>query len=564
MSQLEADLRTRLRALDLPDVPQTLDAKAAAVVATPHQGRRPGLLAVALVAAIAVMLAVLISARPLGTALVGGYAFPVTVDGLHAYTVDELLAARSAGQVRNGPYAVGGYWSTRNMVHSCAAPLPGSAPGELELYCHDHEYGIVARNETVKAAGDAAFANGMALTPYVPTNGAGPVRQMFDPVSSATPVPIVVVGHFDDPRAADCRPDARQLCEDRFVIDSVKLFASDVTASALPSSAPTGSEPPVEQSPAVPPSATEPPASPTPSLSDASGYPFPSEVDGLHVASVSELLNARAAKQASGGPYALKGFWSGSTTAHSCPAPQGNPGTLEVYCHDGEWGIAQFDQPFVVVKHVGNMVYTEPGTSGPKLTPYVPDALYAQLALQPANGQPYPPVPIVAVGHFDDPRAADCRPEARQLCLDRFVVDRIALFAVDTVPSPGMTPEPMPYQPAPSESPLFDASQCFAGPDGKAAVFSYVGWMDGGGLRLTSGLDLSRTTVWVAISKDAVPLGEWFRQQGDTRESLAMGRLVCYAFGGAPSEQGVALDSLAGSYYRVYRDGSTMRPSSAP
>ncbi len=322
-----------------------------------------------------------------------------------------------------------------------------------------------------------------------------------------------------------------------------------------------------------PPTGSQPPAfgassTPGQSASDASGYAFPETVDGLRVLTVAELIDARSTRKP-GQPFALKGFWSAPGLAHSCPAPMSSSGitstgVLELYCHDGEFGITQEDAPVVIVKHVGNMTYTEQGTKGPVLTPYVPDAMGQQLYLPATNGQAYPPVPIVVVGHFDDPLATECRPEARQLCKDRLVVDKIALFALDAVPSPGITPVPTPYQPAPSETPLFDPESCFAGTVGKPSTLSYAGWMDGGDLKLTSGLDLSGTTVWVAVTKDAVPLGDWFLMPGDSRESLAMGRLVCYAFGGVPGTQGVALDSLAGTFYRVYHDGSTSRPTSAP
>jgi hypothetical protein len=297
----------------------------------------------------------------------------------------------------------------------------------------------------------------------------------------------------------------------------------------------------------------------------ATVYAFPGEVNGLHVYRVSELLAGRAAGTLPKGSVPLQGYWSGYGWAHSCPAPMGNPGVLEIYCHDGEFGITEFAEPVLVRHSVGNMTYTEAGTKGPKLTPYVPEAIYPQLQLpEDVNGQPYPPVPIVVVGHFDDPGAADCRSEARQICKDRFVIDRLVTLAIDAVPSPGVTPVPTPYQPGPSETPPFEASSCTASQTGAAHPMSFVGWTDGARLQLTSGLDLSGVTVYAAITRDAVPLGEWFKLPGDTRESLPMGRLVCYAFGGGPNGGGVAFDSLAGTYYRLYRDGSTARPSGAP
>jgi hypothetical protein len=53
------------------------------------------------------------------------------------------------------------------------------------------------------------------------------------------PVPIAVVGHFDDARAADCRVTARQLCRDRFVLDEVLAFDPSSVPPATPTPTPT-------------------------------------------------------------------------------------------------------------------------------------------------------------------------------------------------------------------------------------------------------------------------------------------------------------------------------------
>ena len=49
-----------------------------------------------------------------------------------------------------------------------------------------------------------------------------------------------------------------------------------------------------------------------------------------------------------------------------------------------------------------------------------------------------------SLGHFDDPLAADCSPEARQICLDRLVVDKIAYFAPDRAVAPSLEPTSSP------------------------------------------------------------------------------------------------------------------------
>lgn len=158
------------------------------------------------------------------------------------------------------------------------------------------------------------------------------------------------------------------------------------------------------------------------------GSPPPTVVDGLPVLSVSEVLAQRAAGGLRDQPVAVGGYWSYTAIALSCAAPNGRPGALEIYCYDGLSGITERNEPIFLL---GRYVETTWQAKGPHLTPYVPSGLAGgeRLFGQPTNdGQQFPPIPIVVVGHFDDRRAADCRPEARQLCLDRLVVDRIVYF----------------------------------------------------------------------------------------------------------------------------------------
>jgi hypothetical protein len=62
------------------------------------------------------------------------------------------------------------------------------------------------------------------------------------------PVPIVVVGHFDDARARECQDSAQQLCADRLVVTRIAAFdwegvptpAPTLPATPFPSPAPSG------------------------------------------------------------------------------------------------------------------------------------------------------------------------------------------------------------------------------------------------------------------------------------------------------------------------------------
>ena len=71
-------------------------------------------------------------------------------------------------------------------------------------------------------------------------------------------------------------------------------------------------------------------------------------------------------------------------------------------------------------------------TKDPYLTPYFPDDLQPTLYSAPRQT----PIPIVVLGHFHDPRAAKCAAEARQRCLDRFVIESIPLFDPAAASSP--------------------------------------------------------------------------------------------------------------------------------
>jgi hypothetical protein len=167
---------------------------------------------------------------------------PATVDGLPVMTVSQVLDARAAGGLRDQQVAVGGYWSASDIVPPCVAPT--GTPGALEMYCEDGLSGISELNEPILVEGSSGMqrASGPYLTPYIPSSveglgDLGPGSTAWGAGDGHAPVPIVVVGHFDDPLAAECRPEARQLCLDRLVVDKIAYFAADVTAT--PTAAPT-------------------------------------------------------------------------------------------------------------------------------------------------------------------------------------------------------------------------------------------------------------------------------------------------------------------------------------
>jgi hypothetical protein len=285
----------------------------------------------------------------------------------------------------------------------------------------------------------------------------------------------------------------------------------------------------------VQPSATSTPTRSTASTSSASEPPraeatMPSVVEGLTIQTVSELLAARAAGDAPGGPYALRGYWTDRTYGHTCGAPlsrDGQPGELELYCSDGEWGITERNEAITdltIQRRANETSIGGPPAAGPHLTPLVPstDEMQPLFAVNYQKGGFWAPVPIVVVGHFDDPRAADCRKSARQLCRDRFVLDRVVTFNPDSVPAPTPSPTPTPF---PRDSPppaLFANEECY-----RSAPKSFTGWIPFSELDI--GLE-GPGYVYAMVTRDVVPIGKWYanpRYPG--HKTRSWGRGVCYA-----------------------------------
>jgi hypothetical protein len=283
-----------------------------------------------------------------------------------------------------------------------------------------------------------------------------------------------------------------------------------------------------------------------PSASDSSlaSPPPPAEaIDGLHVYTVSELQTARADGKVKGGPIALRGFWSDRSFGHMCAPPYAPPGELELRCSDGEWGITENNEPIGVLAITSEWF---PASSA-HLSPYASNDLFGQLMQQPlVNGQRELPMPIVVVGHLDDPRAKDCQPEAAKLCADRFVIDRIVDYHPEAVPTPGVTAPPTPFPFDSPPAPPFDVADC-AG-DGP---YSFVGWMSGEELGLDRAVP---TTPYVAITKNVIEIGDWIDDPNGSAGSFrTMGRRICFA--GQYGEGSISYAWVPGSAYQEWKDG---------
>ena len=276
-------------------------------------------------------------------------------------------------------------------------------------------------------------------------------------------------------------------------------------------------------------------ATPTPAAS-----PSPAFVDGLPIRTVSELLALRDGGTLGDQPVALRGYWSASLVVHACTPPLPGTGELEMWCDDGDYGITERDEQMIEYKADHRVI----PASGPRLTPFMSE-LYDQVVQPMVNGQLYPPVPIVVIGHFNDRRAVDCRPIARPLCRDRLVVDRIVEFNPASVPTPAPTPSPTPFPYDSPPPPMFTPTDC-AG----AVPYSFVGWKP---LRELLDRQPNDAVVFAMVTRDVMEIGGRTKDPAIGEFFKSMARRICYAFEwDAP---GVTFGWVPGSAYRLWDDG---------
>jgi hypothetical protein len=426
--RLDDRMRAALGCRSLPPAPTGLHERLSTITATVPARSTPGTVPFARLHLVLGLAAVLAGTLLVGLVASGGdpaiTPAPTEismVDGLPVMTVSGAISARDGGALPGGRVAVRGFWSGTTGQPAC--PPPNQPAGALEIHCVEW-YGITELNEQIVEIDRSSTstriglrANGPYLTPWIPPDLVGADLLELPTIDGGLPpVPIVVLGHFNDARANECGPQARQECLDRLVLD--RIVQLDGVTFPGPSPAPS-----------VPP-------------------PLPTdltEIDGLPVLTVSEALAAHEDGSLPGGRVAMHGYWTNNPVVHGCVPMSTGIGELEIYCYDGEYGITELDEPiWLIDTRTGQVLHT---AQGPHLTPYLPAGLEGaeRLSLPMINGQWYPPVPIVVLGHFDDPRAVDCRPEARQLCRDRLVIDRIVEFDPGAVPTPGVTAPPTPF-----------------------------------------------------------------------------------------------------------------------
>ncbi|SRR6266540_2221874 len=149
--------------------------------------------------------------------------------------VSKAIQLRNAGELGSNQITLNCFWTDRSGGGSC---VPLDKPGELEMYCYEGEFGITENSEAIREVTRdmrAVPAAGPHLTPWVPEK----LERLLLGRLPLPPVPIVVAGHFNDPRAADCGVTARQLCRDRFVLEEVLVFDPASVPPASPPPTPT-------------------------------------------------------------------------------------------------------------------------------------------------------------------------------------------------------------------------------------------------------------------------------------------------------------------------------------
>jgi hypothetical protein len=152
------------------------------------------------------------------------------------------------------------------------------------------------------------------------------------------------------------------------------------------------------------------------------------EIDGLPVITVSAAIDLRQ-HLGETDPLAVFG-WFSYGPPHSCSAPNGPVGELELRCHRGEMVLAEFQESGVEVQQGPNGDLVGARTrrlDGRSLDPYIVPFSLPLGPLHPAGVPPWKPLRVVAVGHFRDHRAVDCAPDAVDFCLQVFVVDHFAM-----------------------------------------------------------------------------------------------------------------------------------------
>jgi hypothetical protein len=169
-------------------------------------------------------------------------ALPATVDGLPVQTVSQALAAEKSGAIVGDSLVAVQGWYDPTFAFGCPAETPGPALVDTcasrKLFVSENKERLVAFNGNEVSGRQAP--SGPYLAALEPDGSyVGPLLPVSDQSSpgSYDPLPVVIVGHFHDVRAADCPSDQKAACDSAFVIDRLawldgKTFGPNVWIGA--------------------------------------------------------------------------------------------------------------------------------------------------------------------------------------------------------------------------------------------------------------------------------------------------------------------------------------------
>jgi hypothetical protein len=131
--------------------------------------------------------------------------------------VSDLLAVRDGGDLDAREVFVHGWLAMPPFAPSC--PAPAFEQIALERTCPDYMTWLMQDPERLYEV----RPNGASAGPPVGPALNAKLLQTSDlpAVSRDTPAEVIAMGHFDDHRAAFCRPEAVQACREAFVIDRI-------------------------------------------------------------------------------------------------------------------------------------------------------------------------------------------------------------------------------------------------------------------------------------------------------------------------------------------------------
>ena len=152
--------------------------------------------------------------------------FPLTWIGLRVRGVADTQAARAAGDAR-GVVAVAGYLDYGSLSWTCVdayLDVDRAACDGLAVLRDTPSASTDAGTTGAGPAGSPATGGGPHLHPLFPAGARGPAPDDVPGSPRSQPIPVVMLGSFDDARIGPCDP-ATTRCDERFIVERVVWVA---------------------------------------------------------------------------------------------------------------------------------------------------------------------------------------------------------------------------------------------------------------------------------------------------------------------------------------------------